>query len=84
MADHITVGRQNLQNQLVLRISAEPSTPAPTYIVQQSQPVSQAAPTKKKTPAERWDLQASYLYRISDVQGPEELPEIWQTLAPLV
>ena len=49
----------------------------------QSQQFAQVAPVKKKIPEERWYLQAYSLYRLSDVQGPEELPEIWQTLATL-
>ena len=66
-----------------MRIPTGPATPAPTYIVQQAQQVAKAAPEKNKSPVERWDLQAASLYRLSDVQGPEELPEIWQTLPPL-
>ena len=83
MADHITVGHQNLQRQLVPHIPAGPATPDPTYIVHQAQQVTQAAPAKKKSPAERWDLQASSLYRLADIQGPEDLPEICQPLDPL-
>ena len=82
MADHITVGRQNLQRQLVPHIPAGPATPDPTYIVHQAQQVTQAAPAKKKIPAERSDLQALSLYTLTNVQGTEELPEIWKTLAP--
>ena len=82
VADHITISRQTLQRQLVPRACAQPATPALTYIFQQSQ-TSQATPAKKKNPAERWDLQAPSLYRLADVQGPEELPQIWHTLAPL-
>ena len=59
MADHITVGRQNLQRQLVPRIPAGPATPALTYIFHQAQQVAQSDTEKKKIPAERWDLQAS-------------------------
>ena len=66
MADHIMVGRQILQRHLVPCISAGPATPAPTYIVHQAQQVAQSAPAKKKLPAERWDLQASSLYRLVD------------------
>ena len=33
MSNHITVGRQTLQRQLVPRIPAGPATPSPTYIV---------------------------------------------------
>ena len=65
------------------RTRAQPATPAPTCIFQQAQPVAQATPAKKKNPAERWDLQYPSLYRLADVQVPEELPQIWQTLAPL-
>ena len=83
MANYITVGRQNLQRQLVHRISSGPVTPAPTYIFHQAKQFSQAAPTKKKIPADRWYLQALSMYSHTDVQVPEELPEIWQTLAPL-
>ena len=82
MADHITVGRQALQRQLVPRITAGPATPSPTYIMHQAQQAAQAAPKKKKIPAERWYLQAASLYRLADVQRPEKLPEIWQNLAP--
>ena len=74
MADHITFGRKNLQRQLVPLIPVSPATPAPTYILHQAQQVAQTAPAKKKIPAESWDLQASSLYRLADVQGPEELP----------
>ena len=83
MANRITVVRQNLQRQMVPRIPVGPATPAPTYIVHQAQQVAQAAPAKKKSPAERWDLQASSLYRLADIQGPEDLPEICQPLDPL-
>ena len=61
---------------------SRPAAPAPTYIIQ-IQPAPQAAPAKKKEPADRWDLQATYLYRLADVQGPDDLPNIWKTLAPL-
>ena len=77
MANHITVGRHNLQRQLVPRIPEGPATPSPTYIVHQSQQVSQAALAKKKILEERWNLQASLLYRLADVQDTEDLPEIW-------
>ena len=83
LADKITVSHQTLQRHLVPRTRAQPATPAPTYIVQQAQPVDQATPPKKKNPAERWDLQAPSLYRLANVQGPEELSQIWKTLAPL-
>ena len=82
LADYITVRRQNLQIQMVPRTPSGPAAPPPTYIIQ-SQPAAQAAPTKKKDPAERWDLQAPSMYGIDDVQGPEYLPKIWKTLAPL-
>ena len=49
LADHIIVRRQTLQRQLVPRTRERPATPAPTYIVQQAQPVARAAPAKKKT-----------------------------------
>ena len=81
LADHITVSRQTLQRQLVPHTRAQPTTPAPTYIAQHTQPVAQATPAKKKNPAERWDLQAPALYRLADAPGPEELPQICQTLA---
>ena len=71
LSDHIMVGRQTLQRHLVPHTRAHPATPAPTYIVQQAQPVAQATPAKNKNPAERWDLQAPSLYRLADVQGPE-------------
>ena len=54
----------------------------PTYIIQ-NQLAAQAAPAKKKDLEERWDLQAPYLYRLADAQGPEHLTKIWKTLAPL-
>ena len=73
MADRIMVGRQNLQRQLVPHIPAGPVTPALTYIVHQAQQVAQAPTAKKKSLEERWDLQASSLYMLADVQGPEEL-----------
>ena len=53
MSDHITVGQQTLQRQLVLYIPAGLATPALTYIVQQAQQVAQATPANKKSPAER-------------------------------
>ena len=83
LANHITVSRQKPQIPMVLRIPAGPVAPPPTYIIQ-NQPADQAAPAKKKDPAERWDLQAPSLYRLADVQGPEDLPKIWKTLAPLI
>ena len=83
MSNHITVGQHALQWQLVPRITAGTATPDPTYIVHQSQQAAQAATTKKKIPAERWDLQDASLYRIVDLQRPEELTELWQTLTPL-
>ena len=82
LADHITVGRQNMQKAMVPSNPSSPAAPAPTYIIK-SQPALQAAPAKKKEPAERWDLLATYLYRLADVQGPDDLPNIWKTLAPL-
>ena len=82
LANHITVSRQTLQRQMVPRTPAGPAAPTPTYIIQ-NQPMAQAAPAKKKYPAERWDLQAPSLYRLVDVQGPEDLPKIWKTLASL-
>ena len=83
MAKHITVSRQKLQIQLVLCIPSGPVTLSLAYIVHQAQQVAQSAPARKKILAERWDLQASSLYRLTDVQFPEELPEIWHTIAPL-
>ena len=82
MSDHIMVSRQNLQRQMVPRTLARTATPSPTYIVQQTKPVAQAVSTKKKNPAEHWDLQAPSLYRLAEIQGPKEIPQIWQTLAP--
>ena len=82
LAYHITVSRQTLQIQMVPRIPAGPAAPTPTYIIQ-NHPAAQAALAKKKDPAERWDLQAPFLYRLANVQGPEDLPKIWKTLAPL-
>ena len=61
LADYITIGRQNLQKTMVPRNHSSPAAPAPTYIIQ-SQPAPQAAPVKKKEPAEQWDLQATYMY----------------------
>ena len=68
---------------MVPRIPEGPATSDPTYIVRQAQQVSQAAPPKKKIPAERWNVQAASLNMLTEVQGPEDLPEICQTLAPL-
>ena len=82
LADHITISRQTLQRQLVPRARAQPATPAPTYIVKQAQ-TDQATPDKKKNPEERWDFQAPSLCRLANVQGPEDQPQIWHTLAPL-
>ena len=48
LANHIKVSQQELQRQLVPCTCARLSTPATTYIVQQAQPVAQAAPAKKK------------------------------------
>ena len=75
-AYHITVGHKKLQSQILPRIPTGPATPSRTYIVHQAQQVAQAAPARKKIPEERWDLQASSLYRLANVQGPEELPDI--------
>ena len=83
MDDHITAGRQNMHLQLVPRTPVGLATSALIYIMHQAQQVSLTAPPKKKTLAERWDLQASSLYRLSNVPGSEELPEICQTLASL-
>ena len=83
MDAHITVGRQNLQQQLVPSTPTGPATSAPTYIVHQAQQVAPAAPPKEKNPAEHWDLQSSSLYRLANVQGPEDLPHTWQTLSPI-
>ena len=52
MADHITVGRQNLQRNLVPRIPAGPVTPSPTYTVHQAQQLAQSYPSKNNIPAE--------------------------------
>ena len=82
LADHITIGIQNLHKTMVPRNHSSPAAPAPSYIIQ-SQLAPQASPAKKKEPAERWDLQATYLYRLADVHGPNDLPDIWKTLAPL-
>ena len=82
LANHIMVRRQTLQRHLVPRTCAILATTAPTYVFQQTQPVSQAAPIKKKKPAECWELQAPSLYRLAEIQGPKEIPQIWQTLAP--
>ena len=38
---------------------------------------------KKKNMAERRDLKTSSLYRLANVQVPEDLTDIWKTLAPL-
>ena len=82
LADHITISRQTLQSQLVPSARAHPATPAQTYIDQQAQP-AQATPAKKKNPAERWYFQALSLCRLADVKSLEDLPLIWNTLAPL-
>ena len=74
LANHIMVSRQTLQRQMVPHTRARPATPAPIYIVQQTQPVAHTVSTKKKNPAEHWDLQAPSLYRLADVQGSEEQP----------
>ena len=66
----LPVGRQTLQRQLVPRIPAGPDTPAPTYIVHQAKQFAQAAADRKKSPAERLDLQSASLYRLADVHGP--------------
>ena len=47
LADHITVGRQNLQKAMVPSNSSSSAAPAPTYKIQ-SQPAPQAAPAKDK------------------------------------
>ena len=83
MDAHITVGRQNLQQQLVPSTPAGPATSAPTYIVHQAQQVALTAPPKGKKQAEHWDHQSSSLYRLANVQGPEDLPHTWQTLSPI-
>ena len=67
---------------MVPHTPAELAAPPPTYIIQ-NQPAAQAAPAKKKDPAERWYLQSPSLYRLAEIQGPDELPKIWKTLAPL-
>ena len=82
LADHITFSRQTLQRQMVPRNPAGPATPTPAYIIQ-NQPAAQAAPAKEKDPAEQWDLQAPSLYRLANVQVPEDLPKIRNTLALL-
>ena len=82
LAYHITVSRKKLLIEMVPRTPSGTATPSLTYIIQ-IQPAAQAAPENKKDPAERWDLQAPYLYRLANVQGSEDLPDIWKTLAPL-
>ena len=82
LANHITVSRQDLLKATVPRTPSIPAALAPTYTIK-SQPASQAATAKEKEPSEMWDLQASYLYRLEDVQSTEDLPEIWKILAPL-
>ena len=59
-----------------------PAAPPPAYIIQ-SRPEAQAATPKKKDSAERWDLQTLSMYRLVNVQGLEDLPNIWKTLVPL-
>ena len=81
LANHITVSRQKLQIEMVPRTPSGSAAPPLTYIIQ-SQPAAQASSAKKKDPAEGWDLQAPSLYRLADVQGSEDLPKIWKTLAP--
>ena len=83
MADHITVGRKNLQQQLVPRTPTGPATSALNYTVHQAQQVAPEVPVKKKNLEECWDLQASSFYRLANIQGPQYLPEILQTLPPL-
>ena len=83
LADHIKVSQQKLLREMVPRTPSGPAAPSPNYIIQ-SQPAAQAAPAKKKVPAERSDLQAPYLYRLANVQGLEDLPDIWKKLAPLL
>ena len=82
LADHITVSRQTLQRQMVPRTPTGPEVPTPTYIIH-NKPAAQSVPAKKKDPEERWYLQAPSMYILADVQGLEELPKIWRTLAPL-
>ena len=61
MADHITVGCHQLQRQLVPRNTTAQAAPTPNYIVRQAQQAAPPEPSKKKTPSERWDLQAASL-----------------------
>ena len=83
MANHITVGCYNHQRQLVPHTAVGPPAPSPTYIMHQAQQAYTEVPVKKKTPAEHWDLQASEIFRPSNVPGPEELPDIWYNLVTL-
>ena len=73
LADHITVNRQTLQRKMVPRTPAGPAAPTPTYVIH-NQPAAQEAPIKKKDPEEQWDLLDPSMYRLADVQGPEDLP----------
>ena len=67
---------------MVPRTPTGTAAPSPTYVIH-NQPTAQTAPAKKKDPAERRDLQAPSLYRLTDVQGTEDLTKIWKTLVPL-
>ena len=83
MADQITVSRHCLQHQMVPRSTLVQMAPTPTYISHQAQQAPPPAPVKKKTPAERGDLQATALFWISNATATDKLQEIWHTLAPL-
>ena len=72
-----------MQQQLVPHDATGPAAPAPTYIVHHAQYVALTATAKKKTTSKSWDLKASALYRLSNIPGTEDLPEICQTLPPL-
>ena len=83
MDNHITVGRHNLQKHIVPCTAAGTASPAPNYIVHQSQQASTSAPINEENLAGHLDLQASALYRIANFPIPEDQPDIWKTLGPL-
>ena len=83
MDNHITVVRNRLYQQLVPIPVPVHVALTPKYIVHQAQQVSLTAPVNEKTPAEKWDLQATALFRISNDTSTDTLPDIWHTLAPL-
>ena len=59
------------------------ASPANTDLHHPEPTGSPVSARQEKYPTERWDLQEPYLYRLDDIQGPEDLPNIWKTLDPL-